>query len=145
MAVGVAFRDADKFVITLAGIRLQGFADGEFLTAKRTQAGFIRVVGTDGEVARSKSLDKTGEFVVKLLQTSKSNQDLSTLHNLDLNAPNGAGVGAFLMQDLQGNDIITASQAWIVQFPDGSMDRSATPLEWMIQTGETVWNYGGNH
>lgn len=145
MAGGVGFYDADRFIIMLAGIRLQGFADGEFMSAKRTQAGFIRVVGTDGEVARSKSNDKTGDFTVKLLQTSASNAALSALHNTDLNAPNGAGVGAFLVQDISGNSIFTAQQAWVVQFPEGSWGRSAVAREWNIQTGECVWFEGGNH
>lgn len=143
--MSLKFYDPDRVVIYLAGIRVQGFADGEFLTYKRQSPGFAIVVGTDGEVARSKSNNKTIEIVIKLLQTSASNLALSALHNTDLNAINGAGVGTLLIQDTSGNTLIQSPQAWIVQSPDGSMDRTAKAREWTIMTGnETVLNEGGN-
>ena len=140
----VRFYDSDRFVISLAGIRIQGFADGEFLTIKPTQPAFNRTVGVDGEVARGRNADKTVEIVVKLLQTSASNLALSALFTLDNNSPNGAGVGAFLAQDVSGNTIVSAPQAWIISFPDQSWDRAPKSREWTIHTGAVQWIEGGN-
>lgn len=138
------FFDPDQVAISFAGGQLQGFADGEFITVEQLSDGFNDVVGTDGEVARSKSNDQRATITVKLLQTSSSNLFLSGVHNLDLNAPNGAGVGAFLMQDLQGNTIVAGQQAWIVKFPDASMDRTPKSREWQIRVAVVSRVEGGN-
>lgn len=138
------FFDPEQVVCYFAGARIQGWADGEMISYSRDTDGFQDVIGTDGEVARSKSNDKRSKVVLKLLQTSSSNLFLSGVHNTDLNAPNGAGVGSFLMQDLQGNTVVQGAQAWIVKFPEGSMDRTAKSREWTIRIAETNQVEGGN-
>ncbi len=45
---GAKFTDPDAWVISLAGIRLQGWADGEILTYKWMSKSFGSVAGTDG-------------------------------------------------------------------------------------------------
>ena len=143
MAVG--FYNADLYVISLGGVRIQGFADGEFLTIKPSRPKFERTVGVDGEVARARNSDRTTECVIKLLQTSASNLYLSTLLQTDMDAPNGAGVVPLLMQDISGNSIVTADQAWIVDFPELSYDRGVKTTEWTIHTGMAIYDAGGNH
>jgi hypothetical protein len=132
------FADPNAVLIYFAGNRLQGYADGEFLTYERMSPGFNDVVGTDGEVARSKTNDFRVKIVVKLLQTSASNLVLSTIHNNDLNSPNGAGVATMLIQDLQGFTYLQGPQAWIVQFPNGSWDRSAKSREWEFRMAQPL-------
>lgn len=136
--------DPDQVVVYFAGKRIQGFADGEFITVEQMSPGFTSVSGSDGEVARSKSNDRRAKVTVKLLQTSDSNDDLSEVHQTDLDAPNGAGVGTFLMQDLQGTTLVHADQAWITQFPDGSNDRTAKSREWVIELARAERVVGGN-
>jgi len=143
MAVG--FYNADLYVISLGGVRIQGFADGEFLTIKPSRPKFERTVGVDGEEARARNSDRTTECVIKLLQTSASNLYLSTLLQTDMDAPNGAGVVPLLMQDISGNSIVTADQAWIVDFPELSYDRGVKTTEWTIHTGMAIYVAGGNH
>lgn len=142
--MGVKFYDPDMYVVSMGGVRIQGFADGEFFTYKRAAKAFERVTGTDGETARSKSNNKCMDLTVKLLQTSASNLYLSTLHNADLNGPNGAGVAPFLVQDLQGKTVLSAQQSWVTKAPDGSADRTAKPREWEIETGICEIIEGGN-
>ena len=138
------FFDPQGTVIYLAGITMSGFADGEFLTYERMSDGFNDVVGSDGEVCRSKSNDRRVKCTIKLLQSSLINLALSTLHNTDLNAPNGAGVGAWLHQDLQGNTLVSAQQAWITKFPDGSWDRTPKMREWVVMLADAQQVEGGN-
>jgi hypothetical protein len=133
MAGSAKFYDPDLVAIYFNGAIVQGYADGEFITVAQVSNGFDDVVGTDGEVARSKSNDRRVEVTIKLLQTSSTNAAFSVIHNLDLNAPNGAGVGTFLMQDLQGGTIVHGDQAWIVKYPDDSMDRTAKSREWVLR------------
>src|SRR6266850_1641762 len=117
MAFRSAFYDPDQVVILAAGVRIQGFADGEFVTVEQMSDGFSSVVGTDGQVARSKSNDRRAKVTIKLLQTSTSNDVLSAIHRQDLNAVNGAGVFPFQIMDLLGTTIVHAPQAWIVKYP----------------------------
>lgn len=138
------FYDPDQVVVYFAGGLIQGFADGEFITVEMLSDGFGDVVGTDGEVARSKSNDRRANVVIKLLQTSASNLFLSGIHTADLNAPNGAGVGSLLIQDLQGNTLINAVSSWIVKYPAASFDRTAKSREWTIRCASLTVVEGGN-
>lgn len=142
---GVGFYNADQYVISMGGVRIQGFADGEFCNIKPTRPKFERVVGVDGEVARGRNSDRTIIAKFILLQTSASNLYLSTLIQTDMDAPNGAGVVPLLMQDISGNSIVTAAQAWAVDFPELSYDRGVKTCEWTIETGMAIYVAGGNH
>lgn len=138
------FYDANAIVIYFAGITISGFADGEFYSIEATADAFDWVVGTDGEVAWSKTNDRRAIVTLKLLQTSIANAALSTIINTDRDAPNGAGVGSFLMQDLQGGTIVQAAQARIMRHPDASLDRTAKPREWKIGLARATRVEGGN-
>jgi hypothetical protein len=144
MAPRMTEYDADQVVIYFNGVMVDGFADGEFFTVTQLSDGFTEVVGSSAEVARSKSNDRRATVMVKLLQTSLANQKFSDLHSQDLNAPNGAGVGTFLMQDLQGGTIVQGGAAWIVKYPDGSMDRTAKSREWEIRIANADRTEAGN-
>lgn len=140
----VKILDPDKQLIYFAGGRLQGFADGEFVTIEPMSPGFSEVVGTDGEVARSKSNDRRWKVEIKLLQTSSSNAFLSAVHNNDLITPNGAGVASFSWQDLSGFSYFTSTQAWIAKWPSASGDRTAKERVWEIHCADGIRNDGGN-
>ena len=142
---GVGFYNADQYVISMGGVRIQGFADGEFANIKPTRPKFERTVGVDGEVARARNSDRTLIVKLTLLQTSASNLYLSALIQTDMDAPNGAGVVPLLMQDISGNSVATAAQAWIVDFPEESYDRGVKTREWTIETGMAIFVDGGNH
>lgn len=130
--------DPDQVLIYFGGAIIQGFADGEFITVEQMTEGFQEVIGTDGEVARSKTNDHRVKIVLKLMQTSSSNAFLSALHNVDLYTPNGAGVTTFSMQYLQGGTICQGNQAWIVKYPDASSDRTAKSREWEIHIANAI-------
>lgn len=136
--------DPDQVIVYFAGQRLQGFADGEFITVAQASDGFSDVAGTDGEVSRSKTNDRRATATVKLMQTSPSNDYLSTVHQTDLDAPNGAGVGTFLMQDLSGTTLVHDDAAWVQKFADTSNDRGAKPNEWAIRLPRPTRVVGGN-
>jgi len=126
------FVDADQFLLYFSGVQIQGFADGEYAVIEQMTEAFTEVVGTDGEVARSKTNDRRVKVTLKLLQTSAANAQLSAIHQRDLNSPNGAGVGTFSMVDLFGGSLCEGDQAWIVKYPDSSLDRSAKSRDWEI-------------
>lgn len=129
--------DADQVAIWIGGVLAEGFADGEYITVEQMSDGFSSVVGTSGEVARSKTNDRRVKVTLKLLQTSKTNAQLSAIHQRDLNAPNGAGVFEFLMEDLSSEGtIVQGHKAWIVKWPDAPNDRTAKSREWVIEIAD---------
>ncbi len=138
------FYDPDQLSLVFANIPISGFADGEFVRITPESDGFGSVVGTDGEVSRSKTGDKRAEVVFVLMQTSDTNDRLSALHQLDLATPGGAGVGALMIRDRQGRAQYSSEQAWIQRAPDVSFDREATSREWVLMCGDLKRVDGGN-
>jgi hypothetical protein len=141
---GTKFYDADQITVVIAAIPISGYADGEFLTIEQESDAFSDVVGTDGEVTRSKTKDNRATVTLKLMQTSDSNDALSALYNADRAASNGAGVGAFLVRDRNGRSLFTGDACWIQKAPDVSFDRAPTSREWVIRVADLLRFDGGN-
>lgn len=135
--------DPDEYTVYFNGILVQGYAEGEFVSVEQMSDAFSSVVGTDGEVARSKSNDRRVKVTIKLLQTSSSNAALSAIHQRDLNAPNGAGVGTLSIVDNFGATKVQGDQAWIVKMPAASLDRTAKSREWEIEVANCTRFEGG--
>lgn len=148
MAAGdLRLYDPDNVLITVAGIPISGYADGEFCRIEYDTDAFQDVVGTDGEVTRSKSNDGRATITIRLMQSSPVNALLSALHTSDRNASGGVGVGAFYMQDLSnlvGGTLLTAEKCWIAKPPDSGWDRTPTEREWKIRVAKLDGLDGGS-
>lgn len=126
--------DPSEVLLSVGGADIEGFVPGSFITVTTNTDAFATVVGTRGDVARSRSQNRTGRITVRLMQTSPSNDLLSTIHNLDLNAPNGAGVFQVAVRDsATGRARYGAAAAWIVKAPDANFDATDTAREWVIE------------
>jgi hypothetical protein len=136
--------DSDQYTVSFAGIPIHGYADGPFLTIEMVGDQFTDVIGTDGEIARSKTNEQRATATIRLLQTSDSNDLLSAVLNLDLKTPNGAGVGVFTVRDNQGRTILNAGEAWITKIPSVELDRGATEREWTFRLAKLEAFIGGN-
>jgi hypothetical protein len=142
--------DADQYRITLSGFPISrgagqsGYSDGEYFTATQTKKSFVIVEGTDGTVARSKTNSRIIEMSIILLQVSASNDFLSQLLAADENAPNGAGIGSFVLQDMQGTTLIKCSRTWIEGPADVSLDRGAKERKWPLHGIKSIYNIGSN-
>lgn len=143
--MGAKIYDADQITIVVAGILINsGYADGEFCSIQQDTDDFTDVVGTDGEVARSKTNDNRATITISLMQTATANALLSVLSNIDKIASNGAGVGPLLIKDLAGTSLYAASKCWVAKAPDVTFDRGATSREWKIRCADLVRLDGGN-
>ncbi len=138
--------DADQVAITIAGIPINGgYADGEFCRIERETEAFVDVVGTDGEVTRSKSGDNRATVTILLMQTAAANALLAALHTADKLAKNGAGVGPLLIKDLNSDTTIHSSpECWVQSSPNVSYGREAGPREWPIRCSNLIDFVGGN-
>lgn len=142
----MAFKEYDprQVTVSLAGNVLRGFADGTFVRVQMESDAFTDVVGTDGEVSRSRSSDDRATVTFLLMQTSDSNDVLSALHNLDKTTPGGAGVGALEIRDRNGRAYYRAAEAWISKAPDVEFGREPGPREWAIRCAKMIRVDGGN-
>lgn len=137
--------DSNQVSMVMLGIPvLGGFADGEFCTIEQAEQDFMAVVGTDGEVTRSKSNNRMATIKIKLMQSSATNAAFSAINNLDVSTGGGAGVGPMLIADLQGTSLYAASKCWISKPPDVSFDRTATSREWEFTCADLKRLDGGN-
>lgn len=125
----------DSKDVTLAFFGLlidSGYAEGEFLSIAQESEDFVAVVGTDGEVTRSKTNNRLVTMTLTLLQTSEGNTKLSVINNLDRAKSNGAGVGPFLVSDANGLAKY-AGTAWISKPPDIVFTNKGEARAWTLQ------------
>lgn len=123
--------------ISIAGYVIDGgYADGVFLEVEYRNPAFELTKGTDGEGTRSRTNDRSATIRVHLMQGARGNAVLTALHQLDLAAQNGAGVGALDITDKNGTTVYFAEKAFISSPPNASYDRTPT---------ERVWEITANH
>lgn len=135
------YNPADVSVI-IAGIPIEGFADGTFITVARNNDSWNMQVGSDGEGVRAKSNDFGGTITLTLMQSSLSNDALSALAVLD--ETSGGGIGPMLVKDGSGRTICAAETGWIRKPADVEFAREATSREWVIETDILNIFAGGN-
>ena len=128
MASVVKRYDAAQMTLVFMGILIDsGFAEGEFLTIEPNAPAYEIVVGTDGQVGRSRTNNNSATIKVKLMSTSDGNTFLSALLNTGLLAKNGADIGPMLVRDrVSGTCTYTASKCWISKAPDVAYDNKIT-------------------
>jgi Protein of unknown function (DUF3277) len=137
--------DASEVSLIFAGIPISsGYAEGEFCKVERKEEGFSSVVGTDGEVTRSKTNNRMAKVTIRLMQSSSANAALTAIHNADLYTSNGAGVAPILIKDRQGTSLHSGAKAWIVKSPDASYDKTAKEREWEFEVADMFIFSGGN-
>ncbi len=144
MPAGFRVYSSSQVTLSIAGIpNTGGYADGEFLRIERETEAFSDVVGTDGEVTRNATKDNRATATIILMQSAEANQQLSELHNNDKNVEGGAGVGRFLVEDLNGITRHEGAQCWIMAEPDPSYDREAGSREWQVRIANLINTFGG--
>jgi hypothetical protein len=136
--------DSNQVQISFAGVPVEGYADGDFLTITKTSDGFTSVVGTDGVVSRSKTNDRRATVEIRLMQTSRTNELLAAIHKADLETNGGAGIGAFLCADLNGTSLYAAGNCWIKKAPDVTYGREAQERVWTLEVDVLQDFTGGN-
>jgi hypothetical protein len=132
--------DAAQVTLVFMGLLIDsGFADGEFLTIEQSAPDYEVVVGTDGQVGRSRTNNRHAVIKLKLMHTSDGNTLLGALSNLGILAANGADIGPMLVRDrVSGTCMYTAANCWIAKPPDVSYDNKITMREWELQCDELV-------
>ncbi len=131
-------------LVIIGGVPVSGYADGTFIEISALSDGVTSVAGADGEIARAIGTDNRHSVNLTLLQTSSSNDVLSSLHALDRKSSGGV-MQPVLVQDLSGRTLFAASKAWIKKSANVSFGKTVEGRQWMMETGEpTTYVIGGN-
>jgi len=134
--------DPKKVIVNFGGNILGGYADGTYVEIAPNDAdGYKKTVGADGEVIRSMSADNTHQITVTLLQSSLSNQVLSTARDTD--KLTGMGMMPLTITDLNGATIGFWPQAWIRGDPTWGYGKENTDRVWTFDTGQQGTNNKG--
>lgn len=134
---------AEKVVVTVGGVIVTGFTDGDFITAKYDEDRYVKKVGADGEVGRSRNPSKAGTVEIVLSATSKANDELSALFNL----AQIAGIDPpipIAVADLSGRSLAFASKGWVKTAPDLVFGKEVGERTWTLDCADLVITYGGN-
>lgn len=135
----------DQFKIIFGTETMTGLDDGDFITVSPGSDRFSKVVGADGEVIRTRSNDYTHDIEIVLLQSSSSNDYLSTVFDLD--RVSGTGALPLSIVDLSGTTVRFWASAWIVQEPAAANGKESGNRTWTLTTGQETPGgvIGGNN
>jgi hypothetical protein len=134
--------DPKQFSLIVGGKIITGFADGEYITVERNEQAYNLKVGVDGEGTRAKSNNKSGKVTIVLMQSSRSNDDLSAYAQLDESS--NKGVVPVLGRDGSGRTAFGAATAWIQKFAPAPFAKEVGTRTWVLETNELDVFIGGN-
>lgn len=128
--------DPTKVILSIAGITVQGFADGTFIKVARDEDAYTKKTGADGQTVRAKNANRGGSAEITLLQSSLSNNELAALAALD--ELSDQGVGAFLIKDLSGTMRASAENCWVKKPADAERGKEVSDTTWTIDVASPM-------
>lgn len=134
--------DPAQLTATINGHLLGGFMDGTFMTIERKEDSWTPHVGADGEYARVRNRNKSGTIKFTLMQTSSSNDFLSSL--LAIDEATGAGTGAAQVRDLLGRTVAAGADCYVLKPASVQYGKDMQGREWTIEVPQLDLFIGGN-
>lgn len=132
----------DDVSMTLGTTPIEGVMDGTFILIEPNAPDWKKKVGAQGNVARTRIEDESYRVTITLMGSSPSNKDLTGINKTD--KATGQGQLPFLMEDLSGEDMFFATNAWIEGKPALSKGDDITPVVWIIECEKGEILIGGN-
>lgn len=140
--MGLLNYDPKAVVVTYQGVNVTGYQDGTFIEVERAADSFTKHVGSGGQVARSKSADRSGKITLTLMAVSPTNDLLSAL--LILDETSGLNYGSFQLKDLHGNLKCQAHETWIMKAPKVERAEKTGSVVWIFECSDIDIFAGGN-
>lgn len=134
--------DPSQYAISFLGQQIVGWADGDVCSVEYDADAFTKYVGTGGEGARSKSLNRGATITLRLMSTSPSNDILSAAAEAD--RLTGQGAGPFFAKDGSGRTAALAPTAWVKKMPAKPFGKEVGEIEWQLDTDLLELFVGGN-
>jgi hypothetical protein len=119
--------DGNQVMVTIQGIALTEFGEGEFLTITPRNPPFNESEGYSGSAIRSRRPNQLHDGKLVLTRGSPDNEAIMNAVVQDQNL--GTGAGPLLIKDLNGTTLITAQISYFLP-PEAKMDSDGSPIEW---------------
>ena len=118
-------------VLLVNGVEITGFWEGDdVIQIERLNDSASHIVGVDGTMVFSQSLDRSGSFTFRLVQGTESNRYLTLLMGLQ---ENGESVPIFVQfKDTKGSDLASGTQGYITRPSGMTRGANANAQEWVI-------------
>lgn len=130
-------------IISIAGLHtVSGYADGTFVRVIKEITPFTKVRAMDGEISRMYSDDAGYRVELTLMQSSSTNNILSTIHNID--TVTHMGKFPLFVKDSLGQSHFMAATAWIEEIPDLTFGNTLETRTWTIGCADASIVIGGN-
>lgn len=126
-------------IVSVGGVQISGFIDGEFILIARETDDTADSVGTDGEISVVLMNDSRHTATLTLAQTSQGNGILTAL----ISSGPSLTTFAFLVQDLGGTTFVLGT-AWIQRAADFGFSRDISERSWTLRVDVTQKLIGGN-
>jgi hypothetical protein len=137
--------DPAQVTVTIGGVIVTGFSDGDHITCRRSEDMYSARAGNDGGVGRARNPNKMGEFEIRLLQTSAANDSLSALVAIDDLSNDGLIAFPISVFDGSGRSLSSASQCWIKTVPEATFGKEVGERVWVFSAADlTIYHGGGN-
>jgi hypothetical protein len=136
--------DPAQVIVTVGGVILTGFSDGDHIACEREEDNYSKRVGNDGGVARARNPNKSGTFTFKLLQTSACNDALSSLVAADDLINDGLALFPISVIDGSGRSLAVATQCWVKKVPGMTFGKEVGEREWVFDAADLKIFAGGN-
>ena len=134
--------DPGEVRVIVGGNIIGGFADGTMITIERSENAFSLVIGADGQGCRVRSRNKSGKITLTLMQSSLSNNVLSTIAQAD--ELTGEGVVPLLIEDGNGTTIVAVENCWIEKMASAEFSKDLGNREWPLACEQIDMFVGGN-
>lgn len=131
-----------KVQVLVANQIITGFSEDDLVEIEKADDDFEKAIGADGEVARTQSADESGTVTISLMQTSASNDLLSTLRDTD--KLSGNDPFPVMVKDGSGRTIISMVEAWIKKVPNSQFKKRSGARVWVLESGIVAHKVGGN-
>lgn len=136
--------DPSQVIVSIGGVTLSGFSDGDAIIARRSEDAYSMRAGNDGGVGRARNPNMSGEFEFKLLQTSAANAALSALVATDDLTNQGLPSFPITVFDGSGASLAAASACWIKTVPEMTMGKEVGERVWVFSAADLRLFFGGN-
>lgn len=133
----------DKITVIYGGAILTGYAEDTFVKVEKAVESFTKHVGADGEVSRTRNIDKSGMITVTLKQSSSSNDILSAFAEADEQSLQG--YLPILVKDTAGRSLHAGSAAWIQKKADAEYGKEMGDREWVFEVADLQHFVGGSN
>lgn len=123
--------------VSFNGVILTGFADGTFVEVEREDDAFTKRVGSQGDVVRVQSMNRSGKITVTLQNQSPTNDILAAFALTD--EQTGLGTGTIQIKDKNTASIdplAVSGVAWIMKLPKIDRAKEATNSVWVFECAQ---------